>query len=100
MQPIPDNDSPTTTTLEMNLIPRVPEHISAEQASALWAAIADGGLPDRVKGRLLEQINFRVAEAGKGQPQPQSVVAGGGVVFNGAQPDEVMRGLKALADQR
>ena len=97
MQPIPDNDSPTT--IGMCLLPQIPKDLTAEQAAVLWAEIsASDVLPDHAKGKLLQQINYRLEEAaGKGQP-PRSVVAG--VFFNGASPDEVMRGLKALAAQR
>ena len=103
MQPtmIPDDDdSPTTTTLEFCSVPRVPEHLTVEQATALRAEIwASDGLPDHAKARLSQQIDYRLEEAaGKVQQQPQSVSAG--VLFCGAQPDEVMRQLKALADQR
>jgi len=91
---IPD-DGDRPTTLEMCLIPRIPEGLSVEEAAELWRAIAASELPDHAKARLFEQIE---AAAGKRQPQPRSVVAG--VLFCGAGPDEVMRQLKRLADQR
>ena len=95
MQPIPDNDSPTT--IGMCLLPQIPKDLTAEQAAALLAEIwASDVLPDHAKARLSQQIDYRLAEAaGKVQPQPQS--GGASVFFNGASPDEVMRQLKALA---
>jgi len=79
--------------------PTNPKDLTVEQATALLAEIwASEVLPDHAKARLSQQIDYRLEEAaGKGQ-QPQSVVAG--VFFNGASPDEVMTGLKALAAQR
>ncbi len=80
--------------------PTNPKDLTVEQATALLAEIwANDVLPDHAKGKLLQQINYRLDEAaGKGQQQPRSV--GAGVFFNGASPDEVMRQLKALAAQR
>lgn len=94
----PDDDN-RPTNLEMCLLPRIPKDLTAEQADALRAEIwANDALPDHAKAKLAQHIDYRLAEAaGKGQ-RPQTVSAG--VSFNGASPDEVMRGLKALAAQR
>lgn len=94
MQTMPTDDDDRTATLEGTSIPQIPKHITADQADALWAEISASGLPDSAKAKLLQ----RLEEAGKGQPQPQSVVAG--VFFCGAQPDEVQRELRALAAHR
>jgi len=99
MQPpmIPADDN-RPATLEMCLVPRIPKDLTVEQADALWAEIsAHDGLPDHAKTKLLQQSNYRLVAAGKSQP-PRSVVAG--VFFNGADPDEVQRQLRAMAAQR
>lgn len=94
---IPDDDRPTT--IEGWSIPQIPKDLSREEADALWAEIAASDIPDRAKGKLLQQINDRLEDAaGKGRQQPQSVSAG--VIFCGASPDEVQHGLKALAARR
>ncbi len=92
---IPDDDP---VALEFCSIPRVPEGLSAEEAASLWAAISASDIPDHAKGKLRQQIDFRLAEAaGKIQPAPATSP---GICFDGASPDEVMRGLKKLAEQR
>ncbi len=94
----PDDDN-RPTNIEMCLLPRIPKDITVDQATALLAEIwANDALPDHAKAKLAQQIDYRLEEAaGKRQP-PRSVSAG--VFFTGADPDEVMRQLKALADQR
>ena len=100
MQPtmIPADDN-RPTTIEGCRLPQIPKDLTVDQATALLAEIwANDALPDHAKAKLAQQIDYRLAEAaGKGQ-QPHSVVAG--VFFNGASPDQVMAGLKKMADQR
>ena len=97
MQPTPDDDRPTA--IEICQLPRIPADLTVEQADALRAEIwASDSLPDSAKVKLAQQINYRLAEAaGKGQ-QPRAVSSG--VFFNGAQPDEVQRQLRAMKAHR
>jgi len=100
MKPImtPDDDRPST--IEGCLVPQIPKDLTADQAAALLAEIwANEVLPDHAKAKLSQQIDYRLAEAA-GKVQPPTVKESAGVFFNGASPDEVMRGLKALAAQR
>ncbi len=80
------------------VIPTIPKDLTAEQATDLLSEIWASALPDSVKVKLAQQVDYRLAEAAGNHQQPQSVSAG--VSFNGASPDEVMRGLKKLAEQR
>jgi len=99
MQLMTPDDGDRPTNLEMCLLPQIPKDLTVEQADALRAEIwASDALPDHAKGKLAQQIDHRLEEAaGKRQP-PRAVSAG--VFFSAASPDEVQRGLKALAAQR
>lgn len=95
---IPDDDN-RPTTIEGCGLPHIPRDITGEQAAALLAEVwANDALPDHAKAKPAQQIDHRLEEAAGKGPQPAAVVAG--VFFNGASPDEVMRGLKALAAHR
>ena len=94
---IPDDDN-RPSTLEFCAIPTIPRTLDAEQATALLAEIWAGALPDAVKVKLAQQVDYRLAEAAGIGLQPHSVSAG--VSFNGASPDEVQRQLRALKAQR